>query len=71
MDASERAIASAGIYAVWSAQEGAVLRRVFAEPGKVVLRADNPIYPSVEFRTRKEISGAVLGRMRWSIHRSI
>lgn len=67
VDASERAISSAGIYAVWTAQEGVVLRRVFAEPGKVVLRADNPIYPSVEFRSQKAIRDAVMGRMRWSI----
>lgn len=66
VDKEDRQIISGKVYAVWLEYEGAVIKRLYVEPDRIVLKSDNPQFPAsyIKDRTRDDF---ILGRVRWVV----
>lgn len=64
IDTEDRQVISGKVYAVWIDYEGAVIKRLYAEPGRLVLKSDNPEFEPVYITNG---DGIVLGKLRWSV----
>ena len=69
VDKNDRQIISGKVYAVWLDYEGAVIKRVFVEPDKIVLKSDNPGFPESRLDIEGIKDGFVLGRVKWVIQK--
>jgi len=69
VDGTDRAIVNSRLYAVWLAHEGAVIRRVYLETERLVMRADNNRYAAVVKEAAAANDGLILGRVRWVIQK--
>lgn len=67
VDTTDLQIKSGRIYAVWFDYEGAVIKRIFVEHNKLVLRADNPQFPPSYIDLTNTDINFVLGRVVWVI----
>ncbi len=66
VDREDDEIVSGKIYAIWVPNEGIVLKRLFIEPDKVVLKSDNPLFPGSSV-SLKEIGDFLIGRAKWVV----
>jgi phage repressor protein C with HTH and peptisase S24 domain len=69
VDKKDRQVISGKVYAVWLDYEGAVIKRVFVEPGKIVLKSDNPGFPESHLDIENIKDGFILGRVTWVIQK--
>lgn len=71
VDREDKHIINGKIYAVWIPYEGAVIKRVFIDPEKIILRSDNNRFPTSslnmsELRDRENI---IIGRASWVVQK--
>lgn len=64
IDTADRQIVSGKVFAVYIEHEGAVIKRVYAEAERVVLKSDNPAFEPIYI---KDGHGFILGRLRWAV----
>ncbi len=69
VDTRDTRIVSGKVYAVWLDYEGAVVKRVFVEPERVVLKSDNPLFPSSHVALKDAPEHFVMGRVKWVIQK--
>lgn len=65
VDKNDLRIVSGKVYALWIDYEGAVIKRVFVEPGRIILRSDNPLCPDFSILKNDVHEGLIQGRVRW------
>ncbi|MDI6801671.1 MAG: S24 family peptidase, partial [Thermodesulfovibrionales bacterium] len=66
LDKEDREIISGKIYAVWLPNEGAVLRRIFTDIDKIILKPDNPSFPVIPILPEDiKRKTPILGRLKW------
>lgn len=70
---NDRAIISGEIYAIWIPYEGAVIKRLYMDVDKVILKSDNQAFPEMSI-AYKELEAAhgdnfILGRVKWIIQK--
>ncbi len=71
VDPDDRQIVNGKVYAVWIPYEGAVIKRVFIDHEKLVLKSDNERFPAFsipldEIRDRENI---IIGRVTWVVQK--
>lgn len=69
IDATDRRLVNGNLYAVWLANEGAVIRRAYMGNERLTLKADNSRYSPVFLEGRAVIDSVILGRVKWVIQR--
>jgi SOS-response transcriptional repressor LexA len=69
VDEKDRQVISGKVYAVWLDYEGAVVKRVYVEPDKIVLKSDNPGFPESHLDIKNISDGFILGRVKWVIQK--
>lgn len=74
IDREDRNIVSGELYAVWIPYEGAVVKRLFMEMDRVMVKSDNPIHPTLSILYKDlEMEGHgdnfILGRVKWVIQK--
>ena len=67
VDSADKQVVSGEIYAVWLPYEGAVIKRLYIEPDRIVLRSDNKGFEDFSVSHDKMQDGFVLGRVKWVI----
>ena len=65
VDKEDRELVSGKIYAVWIDYEGSVIKRVFVEPDKILLKSDNPAFPEAYIKKEDFRPELILGRVKW------
>ena len=73
VDRNDRQLVSGEIYAVWVPYEGAVIKRLFMELDKVIIRSDNHVFPefSIPYQELEESrrDNFILGRVKWIVQK--
>ncbi|TAN59833.1 hypothetical protein EPN18_09770 [bacterium] len=69
IDTHDIKITSGKVYVVWLDYEGAVIKRVFVEPERIVLKSDNPLFPPSYIALRDAPEHFVMGRVKWVIQK--
>ena len=69
IDRDDRQIVSGKLYIVWLEYEGAVLKRLFVDPERIVLKSDNPQFPVSYINIKEGAQDFVLGRVKWVIQK--
>lgn len=69
IDREERQIINGKVYAVWIPYEGSVIKRVFVDHEKVILRSDNPLFPefSIPFSDITDRADIIIGKATWVV----
>lgn len=66
VDKEDRQIISGKIYAVWIPYEGAVIKRLYVDMEKVILKSDNTLTPTSSILLKDIPEGNfVIGRVKW------
>lgn len=65
IDSEDKRIVSGEMYAIWLDHEGAVIKRLFADPDHVRIVSDNPQFEDVLVRHENVGDKLVMGRLRW------
>jgi phage repressor protein C with HTH and peptisase S24 domain len=62
----DKQILEGKIYVIRVPDGDCVLRRIFRGPNKIILRADNPVFPEMEFgHSGFKGEGVIVGRVEW------
>ncbi len=69
VDQEDLCLVSGKVYAIWLDYEGAVIKRVFVEPNKIIFKSDNPGFPESHLDIENIKDGFVLGRIKWVIQK--
>ena len=71
VDCTVKSFASGQIFVVWNPNEGPVVRRVFIDLERVLLRADNPAYPEITIPKvgLPKNNEIILGKVRWVLQK--
>lgn len=69
VDPRDQQLVSGRLYAVWLDCEGAVIKRVFIEPDRIILKSDNERYPQACVNIRDIGDNLILGRVKWVLQR--
>jgi len=69
IDKEDKEIISGKIYAVWLPYEGAVIKRIFIDIDKVILKSDNISFPEISLPFKELDDNFILGRVKWIIQR--
>lgn len=72
VDRAERQVISGEVYAIWMPHEGAVVKRLYMDFDKVIIRSDNKDFEPMTIPYNELESGAygddfILGRVKWVI----
>ena len=67
IDRDERWIVSGEIYAVWLPYEGAVIKRLYMDMEKIILKSDNTQFPDISVLLQGISEGFIQGRVKWVI----
>jgi len=67
VDRTVTSFTSGQVFVVWIPHEGPVVRRVFIDLERIILRADNTVYPEMVIQTADlpKNKDFILGRVRW------
>jgi phage repressor protein C with HTH and peptisase S24 domain len=67
LNTAEKNIVSGEMYGIWYEHEGASIKYLFAQPGKFIIKADNPKYPESEITVEElEFNDRfIIGRLRY------
>ncbi len=67
IDANDKKVISGEIYAVWLRSEGASLKYLFSTHKSLVIKTENPRYPSIEIPNEElgDFEDLIIGRMRY------
>jgi len=69
IDREDRWVISGEIYAVWIPYEGAVIKRLYIDPEKIILRSDNKDFPDFYIPVKETNTEMILGRVKWVMQR--
>ena len=69
VDTQDKRIISGEVYAVQMLQEGIVIKRVYIDMKKLILRSDNPLFPESSIPFEKLSENFILGRVKWVIQK--
>jgi len=71
VDSEDRQIIDGKVYAVWIPYEGAVIKRVFIDPEKMILKSDNDRFPtsSIPLREISDRENIIIGRVAWVLQK--
>lgn len=69
IDREDRQIINGKVYAVWIPYEGSVVKRVFVDHEKVILKSDNNNFPafSIPFSNISDREDIIIGRAVWVV----
>lgn len=69
IDREDRQIINGKVYAVWIPYEGSVVKRVFVDHEKVILKSDNNNFPafSIPFGNIRDRENIIIGRAVWVV----
>ncbi len=67
IDTNDKQVISGEIYAVWLRSEGASLKYLFSTHKSLVIKTENPRYPSIEIPNEEldDFEDLIIGRMRY------
>jgi hypothetical protein len=71
VDREDRNIVNGKVYAVWVPYEGAVIKRVFVDHEKLILKSDNVRFPdfSIPFGDIRDRENIIIGRVAWVVQK--
>ncbi|MCH8030009.1 MAG: helix-turn-helix domain-containing protein [Candidatus Dadabacteria bacterium] len=71
VDREDKHIINGKIYAVWIPYEGAVIKRVFIDPEKIILRSDNSRFPTSSYKMSelRDRENIIIGRASWVVQK--
>ncbi len=74
VDTGDKVVISGEIYAIWIPYEGAVVKRLFMEFDRVMVKSDNPQFPTLSIPYKELEAGGhgdnfILGRVKWVIQK--
>lgn len=69
VDREDKWVISGEVYAIWIPNEGAVIKRLYLEPQKIICKSDNPKFADFCVNTKEIDEHFIQGRVKWVIQK--
>lgn len=69
VDRADCRLISGGLYAVWLEGVGAVIKRIFIEPDRIIIKSENELHPATCVNIKDIDDNLILGRVKWVVQR--
>lgn len=69
VDREDKWVISGEVYAIWIPNEGAVIKRLYLEPERIICKSDNPKFADFFVNTKEIDEHFIQGRVKWVIQK--